>query len=119
MPESKPQNSNIDNNLFIIGGLVTLVLTLSAILNLNNPNSLLTLVLFIPIPIYFLFLFFKKTLNSFHKFLNIQQKQSLFFGEFNLKEFLLQPDTHFLVTIILISLLASILMYQASYAILK
>ncbi len=118
MSDTKPKNNNLDNHLFIIGGLVTLVLTLSALLNLNDQNTQITLLLFLPIPLYFLFLFLKKILNLIHVFLNLYQKPSLFFGEFSLKEFFQQTDSLFLVTIVLLSLLVSVVMYQISYAIL-
>ncbi len=97
---------------------MTLVLTISAITNLANPNNLLTLALFLPVPIYFLYLTYLK-LHKWLKYLfNLEQAPQAFFGPFSIKEFFVQSSWDFLVSLILFSVAAALIMYKLSLQIL-
>lgn len=106
------QNLNIDNKLFLIGGLTTLVLTLSALLNIDNRNTFISLLIFLPIPIYFIYNGFKKTIRQIELTFSKHLSKNSFFDTFSFKEFLMQSEPIFLITAILISLSITILMYQ-------
>lgn len=108
-----------DQNLFFLGGLITLVLTISAILNLTNSNNLLTLALFLPVPAYFLYLSYIKLKIFLGKAFNIDQVETRFFGRFSIKEFISQSDWDFLVSIILFALAISLILYKISFQILQ
>lgn len=109
----------LDQNLFFLGGLVTLILTISAILNLSSSNNLLTLALFLPIPAYFLYLSFLKLRNFLRQVFNIDQVPNRFFGHFSAKEFISQSDWDFLVTMLLFALALFLVLYKISLLILQ
>ena len=109
----------LDQNLFFLGGLITLVLTISAILNLSSSNNLLTLALFLPVPLYFLYLTFLKLRNFLRLVFNIDQSPSPFFGHFSIKEFVSQSDWDFLITIVLFALAVALVLYKISLLILQ
>lgn len=108
----------LDQNLFFLGGIITLILTVSAILNLANPNSLLTLLLFLPVPLYFLYLSYFKIHDFLKKFFNIDQVPQHFFGQFSIREFVSQSDWDFLVTLIIFSLVFAVSLFKISQSIL-
>ncbi len=104
----------LDHNLFIAGGLTTLVITISAILNLNNPNSFYTLLFFLPVPLYFLYQATIRLGQLLTDLFNIDQKEKLFFGEFNFKEFFSQSENSFLITSVLFALCIALILYKIS-----
>lgn len=107
----------LDHNLFIAGGLTTLVITISAILNLNNPNSLYTLLFFLPVPLYFLYQAIIKLGILLNGFFNTDQTEKLFFGQFNFKDFFSQSENSFLITNILFALSIALILYKISLSI--
>lgn len=114
----KTQNKQkLDHNLFIAGGLTTLVITVSAILNLNNPNSLYALLFFLPVPLYFLYQATIKLGQQLTMFLNTDQAEKLFFGQFNFKDFFSQSENSFLIISILFALAVALILYKISLSI--
>ncbi len=107
----------LDHNLFVAGGLTTLVITISAILNLNNPNSLYTLLFFLPVPLYFLYQAIIKLGILLNSFFNADQTEKLFFGQFNFKDFFSQSENSFLITNILFALSIALILYKISLSI--
>lgn len=112
-----PNKQKLDHNLFIAGGLTTLIITISAILNLNNPNSLYTLLFFLPVPLYFFYLAVIKLGQVLTKFFNTDQAEKLFFGQFNFRDFFSQSENSFLVTSVLFALAIALILYKISLTI--
>ena len=114
----KTQNKQkLDHNLFIAGGLTTLVITVSAILNLNNPNSIYALLFFLPVPLYFLYQATLRFIDFLNNFLNTDQAEKLFFGQFNFKDFFSQSENSFLIISILFALAIALILYKISLSI--
>lgn len=109
----------IDRGLFIYGGLVAIVLTVIAILNLKKTNSLTTLLLFLPVSIYFIFRFFVSMVESLEHFMNRDQKRLPYFGNFSLGAFFRQNDTLFLFTQLLFSTAVALILFRISLALLR
>lgn len=108
----------LDHNLFVAGGLTTLVITISAILNLNNPNSFYTLLFFLPVPLYFLYQAAIKLNQLLSTYFNTDQNEMLFFGQFNFKDFFSQSENSFLITSVLFALCVALILYKISLLIL-
>lgn len=109
----------IDRGLFLYGGLVAVVLTTIAILNLRNTNSLVTLILFLPVSIYFIARAVIILFQNLHHFLNRDLKRHPYFGDFSLNTFLGQNNTLFLITQLLLALAFSITLFKISLLILR
>lgn len=107
----------LDHNLFIAGGLTTLVITISAILNLNNPSSLYTLLFFLPVPLYFLYQAVIRLSQLLTNFFNTDQTEKLFFGQFNFRDFFSQSENSFLITNVLFALCIALILYKISLSI--
>ena len=116
-PETGRQS--VDNKLFFYGGLVTLVLTFSAILNLSNSGNFFTLILFLPVIIYFAYLSFQRLRKYLKTIFNSGILPHRYFGEFSLKEFLLQTDWEFLASLLLGALAFFLVMLKVSLSIIK
>ncbi|OGD83147.1 hypothetical protein A2572_03820 [Candidatus Collierbacteria bacterium RIFOXYD1_FULL_40_9] len=110
---NQPEN-NLDNKLFLVGGLITLVLTFSTLLNLNNKNAYISLILFLPIPLYFISVGLKKIIIQTEKLFSNKLENNIFFDSFDFKEFFSQSEPTFLITLFLLTVSITILMYQTS-----
>lgn len=109
----------IDRGLFLYGGLVAIVLTIIAILNLKNTTSLLTLLLFLPVSIYFVFRIITFSLASLENFLNRDQKRFPYFGAFSFSTFFKQHETLFVFTQLLMSVAIALILFRISLDLLK
>lgn len=109
----------IDNSLFIYGGLVAIALTVIAFFNLKNLTSVITLILFLPVSVYFLLRICISLGRTISKFFNTDQKRNPYFGDFSLTAFFDQSDTGFIITLTLLAVAASLILFRISQTILE
>lgn len=112
--KSQVSKQTLDRNLFFFGGLVTLILTVSAILNLSNTSNFFTLILFLPVILYFGYLGLVRLRKNLKVVFNLNLLPHRYFGEFSFREFLLQTEWPFLVSLLLLSFAFFLIMLKAS-----